>query len=118
MILTIRAFLLFEIALFGVAALTHFGVLLQGYRHQQAGTAETVIGVVLLAGLALTWIGPRWARLGGIGTQAFALLGVMVGVFTIAIGVGPRTALDLVVHGAMLALLITGLAMALRKAAA
>lgn len=114
MIRTIQLFLLFEAATFVVAALIHFGALLEGYQHQQAGTAESVIAVVLLAGLALTWIGSPWARGAGIGAQAFAILGVLVGLFTISIGVGPRTALDIGYHVAILAVLIAGLATAVR----
>jgi hypothetical protein len=41
-----------------VAALIHFGVLMTGYEHRRAGTAETVIGVVLLGALTL-WRRPR-----------------------------------------------------------
>jgi hypothetical protein len=42
-----------EAAAFSVAAFIHFGVLVDGYRHQKAGTAESVIAVVLFVGLAL-----------------------------------------------------------------
>jgi hypothetical protein len=44
----IRLFLLFEGATFVAASLVHFGKLLEGYRHQQAGTAEAVIAAVLM----------------------------------------------------------------------
>jgi hypothetical protein len=47
---TIRLFVLLEAAAFIAAALTHSGILLDGYKHRQAGTAESVIGMVLLAG--------------------------------------------------------------------
>ena len=49
-----------------------------------------------------------------IGAQAFVTVGVLVGLFTIAIGVGPRTARDLSYHAAILAVLGAGLAMAVR----
>jgi len=48
----IRLFVLIEGAAFIAAALTHFGLLIGGYEHQKAGTAESVIGIVLLVGLA------------------------------------------------------------------
>lgn len=118
MVTVIRAFLLVEVLVFGAAALTHAGVLLEGYRHRQAATAETVIAVALLGGLALGLVAPSWARAAGTGTQAFALLGTLVGAFTIAIGVGPRTPLDIGVHAVMLTLLVAGLVTALRRAAA
>jgi hypothetical protein len=114
---SLRALLLFEAATFAVAAAIHFGALLDGYEHTKAGRAESVIGVVLLAGFGLTWASPRRARLAAIGTQAFAILGVCVGLFTIAVGVGPRTALDVAYHVAILAVLATGLVMALREPA-
>jgi hypothetical protein len=72
-----------------VAALIHFGVLMTGYEHRRAGTAETVIGVVLLGALISTWIRPQATRTIGLSAQGFALLGTLVGIFTIIIGVGP-----------------------------
>lgn len=110
----LRLFLLFEAATFVVAAAIHFGALLDGYEHDEAGTAESVIAIALLAGLALT-SRSAWARQALIGAQAFAILGVFVGLFTIAIGVGPRTALDIAYHVGILALLFVGLAIALRR---
>lgn len=49
-----------------------------------------------------------------IGAQAFAILGVLVGLFTIAVGVGPRTAPDIAYHGGILVVLIVGLTIAVR----
>jgi hypothetical protein len=112
---TLRFFLLFEAATFVVAASIHFGALLDGYEHTKAGRAESVIAVVLLAGLALSF---RRARPAAIAAQAFAILGVCVGLFTIAVGVGPRTVLDVAYHIAILAVLLAGLAVALREPAA
>ena len=51
----------FQAAAFSVAALIHSGRLIDGYRHQEARTAESVIAVVLLVGLALTWMRPTSA---------------------------------------------------------
>jgi phosphatidylserine synthase len=110
----IRLFPFFEGAAFLAAALTHFGVLIHGYEHQKAGTAESVIGIVLLIGFALSWIRPRSTRSIGIGVQAFALFGTLVGIFTIAVGVGPRTAPDIVYHVVIVTVLVSGLVMALR----
>ncbi len=111
---TIRVLLLFEAATFVAAAAIHFGALLEGYGHRKAGTAETVIAVVLFVGLALTWSGPARARRAAVGAHAFAILGVLVGLFTIAVGVGPRTALDIEYHVAILAVLVAGLAISVR----
>ena len=105
----IRLFLLIEGGAFIAAALTHFGVLMDGYKHRRAGTAETVIGIVLLVGLALTWIRPASTRRIGLAVQGFALVGTLVGIFTIAIGVGPRTVPDIVYHVCIVIVLVSGL---------
>ena len=110
----IRLFLLFEAATFVVAALSHFGILLSGYEHRAAGTAESVIAGVLLVGWATTWVGPAFTRGIGLAAQTFALLGTFVGLFTIAIGVGPRAVPDLAYHVSIVAVLIWGLVVAKR----
>jgi hypothetical protein len=115
MIRTLRVLLALETATFVTAALIHFGNLVEGYRHQAAGTGESVIAVVLLCGLAFSW---RWPTQAVIAAQAFATLGVLVGLMTIAIGVGPRTAPDITYHVGILITLIAGLAIALRTRSA
>jgi hypothetical protein len=111
---TIRLFLLFEGIAFIAASLTHFGVLMHGYEHRPAGTAEGVIGTVLLIGFVLTWILRSWTRGIGIAVQAFALLGTCVGIYTIAIGIGPRTTPDIAFHSVIVIALISGLFVAFR----
>ena len=110
----IRAFLLLEAAAFAAAALVHFGVVVHGYEHRQARIAESVIAVVLLGGLVVSWVRPMSTREAGMAVQAFALLGTLVGVFTIVVGVGPRTTPDIVYHVGVLAVLIWGLLVAVR----
>lgn len=105
----IQRLLTAEAALFAAAALIHTGFLIPGHEHWKAATAESVIAVVLLAGLMATLVAPASGRAVGLGAQGFALLGTLVGVFTIAIGVGPRTALDLIIHACMIALLAFGI---------
>ncbi len=114
---TVRWFLALEVVVFGLAALLHAGVLTTGYEHRQARIAESVIGVVLLFGLLVTFGAPRLTRTAGLLAQGFALLGTCVGLFTILIGIGPRTAIDLALHATMLALLIGGLGVAARRLA-
>jgi hypothetical protein len=111
---TIRLFLLIQGAAFITAALTHFGVLIQGYEHHKAGTAEGMIGSVLLVGLGLTWIRPASSRGIGVSVQAFALFGTLVGIFTIVIGVGPRTLPDITYHLVIVTVLVFGLVTAVR----
>jgi FtsH-binding integral membrane protein len=113
----IRLFLLVEGASFAAAGLVHRGVLVNGYQHRQATLAESVIAAVLLVGLALTWAWPARTRLIGPVTQAFALLGTLVGAFTIAVGIGPRTAPDITYHVAILIVLAWGLVVAMRAPA-
>ena len=105
----IRLFVLIEGITFIAAALTHFGVLIGGYEHQMAGRAESVIGIVLLAGLALTWIQPAWTRGIRLAVQAFALFGTFIGIFTIIVGIGPRTVPDVVYHISIVIVLVFGL---------
>jgi hypothetical protein len=114
----IRLFVFVEGAAFIAAALTHFGLLVGGYEHQKAGTAESVIGIVLLVGLALTWARPESTREIGLAVQAFALLGTLVGIFTIAIGVGPRTAPDIAFHIGIIIVLAWGLTVTARARSA
>jgi hypothetical protein len=109
MAIVVRWFLAVEAVVFGSAALVHAGVLVHGYEHVAARIAESVIALVLFVGLAASAVTPGSSRTIGLAAQGFALLGTAVGLFTIAIGVGPRTALDLTLHAVMVVLLVTGL---------
>ena len=110
-----RVFMLFEAATFIMAALIHFRLLIDGYAHRKAGVAESVIAVVLVAGVALTSIRSDAVRAIGLAAQGFALLGTLVGIVTIAIGVGPRTTPDIVYHAAIVVVLVSGLVVAARS---
>jgi len=105
---TIRSFRLFEAAAFLVASLIHSGVLIAGYE-QKARIAEGVIALVLLTAAVSTWIRPAAIRTAGLAGQGSALLGTLISVFTIAVGVGPRTAPDIAYHIAIVVVLISGL---------
>ena len=109
---TIRFFLLIEAASFIAASLVHSGVLITGYEHQKARIAESVLAVVLLSAAVLTWVRPTWTRKAGLAAQGFALLGTLVGIFTIIVGVGPRTVPDVVYHITIVAVLVWGLVIA------
>ena len=113
----LQVFLLVEAAAFVAAALVHFGVLVAGYDHQQARTAESVIALVLLGGLAVTALRSAWARPAALAAQGFALAGTLVGLFTIVVGVGPRTVPDAVYHLGIVAVLVWGLTVARQPAA-
>jgi steroid 5-alpha reductase family enzyme len=105
----VRFLLFLEGSAFSLASVIHSGRLVQGYAHLAARNAEAVIAMVLLAALVLTWIRPRWFRRIGLLAQAFALAGTMVGVFTIIVGVGPRTTPDVIYHVVIILLLAWGL---------
>lgn len=105
---TLRTMLVVAASVFGLASATHAGVLVQGWEHGKAATAEAVIAAVVLVGLLSTWLRPASTRSIALGVEGFALLGTMVGIFTMAIGVGPRTGFDIALHG----LLIAGLRVA------
>jgi hypothetical protein len=105
----IRTFLLVEGAAFATAASVHFGIRLDGYQHRQAGIAESVIALALLLVLVLSWTRLASTRTAGLVAQGFALLGTLVGILTIAIGVGPRTPPDMAYHVGVVAVLVRGL---------
>jgi hypothetical protein len=110
----IRLFMLAEAASFSVASAIHSGLLIAGYEHSQARIGEGLIALVLLAGLALTWLRPAWLRGAGLAAQGFALLGTLVGIFTIIVGIGPRTIPDIAYHITIVVVLIVGLGVAIR----
>ncbi len=106
----VRGFMSVQAATFFAAASLHFGLLVPGYAFLDAAIPESVIGSALLAGLAATWLRPRAFRAIGLVAQGFALAGTFVGVFAIVTGIGPRTVLDLAIHGTMILELLAGLA--------
>lgn len=110
----IRTLLLVEAASFVTASLIHAGILIDGYEHRQARIAEGIIAIVLIAGFVLAWVRPTRARAAALAGQAFALFWTLVGVFTIIIGIGPRTVPDVVYHVAIVAVLSYGLVVARR----
>ena len=111
-----QLFLLIEGLAFLFASSIHLGVISSGYGHRRAGTAEGIIGLVLLAGLLLTYLKPSSARTIGLAALGFALFGTLVGLFTIAVGVGPRTAPDLLFHAFLISSLPAALFITARAA--
>jgi hypothetical protein len=105
----VKTFLGVEAAAFAAAALVHAGVLVDGYQHRAAGTAEGVIAGVLTLGLIVGILSPRWVRAAGFVAQGFALLGTLVGITMISIGVGPQSAFDVALHVFFVTVLGTGL---------
>ncbi|HEY1390118.1 MAG TPA: hypothetical protein VGF38_16395 [Ktedonobacterales bacterium] len=112
---TIRAFLLVEAIAFILAGAIHSGIFIAIDTHYQAAIAESIIGFVLLVGFGLSLVWPAQTRLIGLLAQTFAALGTMIGLFTIAVGVGPRSVGDIAFHLAILAVLGCGLAVTARS---
>lgn len=108
----VRSYLLIEAATFIIAAFVHAGWLMSGYEHREARIAESIIAAVLVSGAALTWIRPMTSRRIGLFAQSFALFWTLVGIVTIAVGIGPRTPLDIIYHVAIVAFLVRGLVVA------
>lgn len=98
-----------DVVVFASAALIHSGWPFAGREDVGAAIAESVIALVLLAGLVLSWLRPAATRGAAIAARGFALLGTCVGL-TLVIFVGPTKGFDLTFHGIMLALLVSGLA--------
>jgi peptidoglycan/LPS O-acetylase OafA/YrhL len=98
-----------EAVAFAVASIIHGGHVIPGYGHRNAYIAEAVLAIALFGGVVITVLAPERARRSGLLAQGFALLGTLVGLVTIAVGVGPRTLPDVIYHIAMVVLLIGGL---------
>jgi hypothetical protein len=114
MTVSFRSLMLLEALTFFAAASIHAGLFVGGYQHHEARIAETVIGFVLLAGAVVASFGPVWARRAGLAAQTFALAGTCIGIFTIVIGIGPRTFADVLYHILIVAVLIYGVVQAVK----
>jgi hypothetical protein len=114
----IRLFLLFEAVTFVLASLIHFGLLVDGYEHDGARIPEAVIAAVLLIGLGSSLVRPDLTATAGVSAQGLALAGTLLGLFLVAIGVGPRTVPDVIYHIAIIVILAWGLSLAWRARAA
>ncbi|HEX6050517.1 MAG TPA: hypothetical protein VFZ21_14655 [Gemmatimonadaceae bacterium] len=106
---TTRVFLLCEAAAFAIAATIHSGMLVAGYEHPQARIAESILATVLLLGLVASFVQPAWTARAGAIAQTIALIGTLVGIGTIAVGVGPRTVPDVIYHIAIVVVLVAGI---------
>lgn len=88
------------------------------YEYSRAAIAEGVIASALVLGIGASTIRPLSQRIIVLVAQGFALLGTLVGAFTIAVGIGPQTMTDHIFHGFLLVVLIAGLAAIVRSRAA
>ena len=104
----VRVILTVATVAFGLATLIHAGVLINGYEHHKAATAESIIAPVLALGFIATLLWPASIRNIALCVEGFALLGTSVGVFMIVIVIG-RTVFDIVLHALLIAGLVAGL---------
>jgi hypothetical protein len=96
-----------------IAASLHAGLIIPG-RFDQAAMYETAIAVILFIGLALTLLGPGWARWGGLVALVVAVGGASIGLYLAVRGLAPNTTLDIAYHVALVALLLAGIVVAWR----
>jgi hypothetical protein len=75
---------------------------------------ETGVAIVLLIGLGLTFLGPAWARWGGLAATVLASVGASIGLYMALRGIAPNTVADIVYHVALIAVLLVGIAIASR----
>jgi hypothetical protein len=105
-----------------VAALLHLDIgiplgfaEIRGEWFPRAAIPEIVTALVLALGVGAMLVAPRRAWWVAVAAHTFAALAVTVGLFTIAIGVGPQTAPDVVYHLTLLVVLAVGLIALLRQ---
>ncbi len=96
-----------------VAAALHAGFVTPG-PFNDAALYEAGVAGVLIVGLMLTFVGPGWARWGGLAAIVLALAGASIGLYMALHGLAPNTVADIVYHVALIALLLVGIAVAWR----
>jgi peptidoglycan/LPS O-acetylase OafA/YrhL len=100
----------------GVMSYLHLTGALAGgsvpFRSDDAGIAEAVIGVVLVAGALAVWRIPDRARPAALAALGFAVVGFVIGIsITITSGV----AVDIAYHGTVLPILAVTMVLLLRS---
>jgi hypothetical protein len=113
MIATLRLIMALAAASLLVAAALHAGLVIEGPL-DQAAMYETGVAVILVIGLGMTFVGPAWARWGGLAATVLALGGASIGLYVAIRGIGPNTLADMIYHVALIALLLLGIVVAWR----
>ena len=93
-----------EAATFWTAAGLHFAAGIT-----DAAVPETIIGLVMAAGSVAVLARRAGAWRAALTTHVLAIVGVLVGISTIASGIGPQTAPDIAYHVSILVALAVGL---------
>lgn len=107
----IRLFLIFEGAVFFTAAIFHSGLLSSAYQNLPSAIVEVLLTAAMAGAFGISLTRPRQTRLASISVHVGALLLTLVGIIIIAMGIGPRTAPDVIYHMIMLLVLARGLAL-------
>jgi hypothetical protein len=107
-------YLMVEVLLFAFAALAHGGVIMPGHESSRLATMETVVAVILGAGVIMSFVSPAQTRMVALITQGTALAGVIAGFVMVALAIDARTLADLVVLVIMLITVTLGLLVAKR----
>jgi hypothetical protein len=115
-VLWLRALLVFDVALFMSSSLLHAGlrVPLGGWelaepRLTPALIVEGLSGCFLLVSAVGVFTARPWAWPAAFFAHAFAGAGVLLGIYALTVGWGPRTVVNDVAHRVMLLALVAGL---------
>lgn len=120
----IRGLVAFDTLAFLLAALMHLlgarialgGVELVEPRILPAVIVEGLAGIVFAVSAYAVFTGARWAWPAVAGAHAFALAGILLGMWAIAAGDGPHTAFNDAYHRVMLVVLAAGTVLLLTPA--
>jgi hypothetical protein len=117
---TMRVLVVLEAAIFLLAALQHLGytiplgfVLLAEPRILPAALVEGSSGLLFVVSAYALFTGRDWSWVATLVTHVYALGGVLLGIFALAMSFGPRTSTNDIYHMIMLLLLMPGLALLL-----
>jgi hypothetical protein len=112
----VAVLMLVEALSLAVASGLHLGGLVSGrsptFDPDTAGLAEAIIGAVLVVGAVVMLRSPHRARTVGIGANAFALVGFLIGITETASG---GHAPDIAYHLTVIPLLVISLVLLLRR---
>lgn len=119
-IAAMRVLVILEAAIFLLAALLHLGysiplgfTLLAEPRIIPAAIVEGSSGLLFLVSAIALLSSLDWAWLAALVAHVYALAGVLLGIFALAMGFGPRTLTNDVYHMVMLLLITPGLSLLL-----
>ncbi len=115
---TIRVLVVLEAVVFLLAAVQHLGVSIPvGFAVLSeppifpAAIVEGSSGLLFVLTAFALFAERNWARTSALVSHVFALAGVMLGIFSLSVGAGPRTSTNDLYHMLMLVMIMPGLAL-------